>query len=185
MQAGPAAHLLLARPPVLAFRELDEWLMLVELDGLATLSAQVKGQFFPALSGLTFRPEPDWIRLYSLQALAAGLLCGGLDGLFLYRQGSKPEVVEHSLGGLLAQAIEIADGEWRQLDADTLQLQAGYGKHLNRATEEENVEFLSRAGSAEVQLQRALSETFRTGYSLGLIDAAIIALHNERPEPLE
>ena len=85
----------------------------------------------------------------------------------------------------MVQAMDVADGEWREVDADVLQLQAGYGKHLNRATEEENVEFLARPGSGDGQTRRALGETFRTGYSLGLIDAAIICLHGEIPEKLE
>lgn len=185
LRAENVDHLLQARPPLAAFQALDEWLVVVERSFPESVSAGLKAQFFPALLALKFRPEPDWIRLYSLESLAAGLLCGGLDGLALYRQGNKPEPVDHPVGDLLAQAVEVADGEWRLLDADTLQLQAGYGKHLNRATEEENVEFLMRTGSDESKLQRALSETFRTGYSLGLISAAIIALHNEKPEPLE
>lgn len=168
-----------------AFRELDQWLTLVDLSLLDGVSQQLKAQYFPALMQLTFKAQAEWIRLYSLESLVVGLVCGGLDGLYLYHQALKPEVVDHPIGDLLRQALEVADGEWRQLDADTLQLQAAYGKHLNRATEEENVEFLSRPGAGQVQLERALSETFRTGYSLGLIDAAIIALHGELPEVLE
>ena len=183
--SGQPAHLLKARPPLQAFRELDDWLPGLDPGEVAGFSERLKAQFFPCLVQLRLATVLPQIRLYSLEALAAGLVCGGLDGLLLYRLGRKPETVAHPLGELMQQAIEVADNDWRLLDADTLQLQAGYGKHLNRATAEENEEFLQRPGSGEVQLQRALSETFRTGYSLGLIDAAIIELHGQIPEPLE
>ena len=183
LQAQPA-HLLRARPPLQAFRELDEWLWVVDLGTVCGFSSDVKAQFFSALQALRFVREPEWIRVYSLEALAAGLFCGGLDAMSLYRQAQRPASIAHPVGDLLRQAIDVADTDWRVLEADDLQLQAGYGKHLNRATEEENVEFLTRPGAGDPQLQRALSETFRTGYSLGLIDAAIICLHNQTPEPI-
>lgn len=180
---GELTHLLLPRPPLQAFHELDLWL--VEVGDLAPhrgLSRFLQDQLFPQLETLRWTSNREWIRLYSLESLAAGLLCGALDGLHLFRLQEAPIASESPS---LRQALEVADGEWRELHPDDLQLQAGYGKHLNRATDEENVEFLSRPGAGDVQAQRALSETFRTGYSLGLIDAAIVSLHGQTPERLQ
>ncbi len=179
---GEPAHLLRPRPPLQAFYELDLWLLEApEARSMRGLSRSLQNQLFPKLASLRWSERLDWIRLYSLESLAAGLLCGAVDGLFLYRLGEAP-LASESLK--LRQALEVADGEWRQLDVDSLQLQAAYGKHLNRSTEEENVQFLSRPGSGEAQTQRAMGETFRTGYSLGLIDAAIIVLHGQTPDRL-
>ena len=183
---GEPAHLLLPRSPVVAFAELSQWLF---SRPILAASLSIKQQFFARLALLRWSERVDWVRLYSLEALAAGLLCGALDGLRLY-QGHPPDPFEspvefQQLGQLLLQALEVADGEWRELHVDDLQLQAGYGKHLNRATEEENVEYLARPGSGDAEARRALGETFRTGYSLGLIDAAIVSLHGEPPDLLE
>ncbi|MBN9417571.1 MAG: hypothetical protein J0I12_19130 [Candidatus Eremiobacteraeota bacterium] len=179
---GELAHLLLPRPPLQAFHELDLWLLQdMDLTPYRGLSRSLQDQLFPLLDSLRWAANPEWIRRYSLESLAAGLLCGGLDGLFLLKRQEAPIASESPS---LRQALEVADGEWRELHPDDLQLQAGYGKHLNRATEEENVEFLSRPGAGDLQARRAISETFRTGYSLGLIDAAIVALHGQAPETL-
>ena len=175
--------MLLPRPPLEAFHELDLWLLQQpDVRAQRGCSQSLQSQLFPLLESLRWSDREDWIRRYSLESLAAGLLCGALDGLFLYRL-DEPPLPSESLK--LRQALEVADGEWRLLDVDALQLQAGYGKHLNRATEEENVEFLRRPGSGDAQAQRAMAETFRTGYSLGLIDAAIVSLHGQAPERLQ
>ncbi len=180
---GEPTHLLLPRPPLQAFYELDLWILeKPEVRDLRGMSRLVQDQLFPQLAGLRWSEREDWIRRHSLESLAAGLLCGALDGLFLYQLQEAPIASESPQ---LRQALEVADGEWRELDADALHLQAGYGKHLNRTTDQENVEFLARPGSGDVQAQRALSETFRTGYSLGLIDAAIVCLHGQTPDRLE
>ncbi len=183
--------LLRARPVLEAYQALDRWLLQVQDLTLAReVSLAVKMQLFPALATLRWHSQSERVRLYSLESLAAGLLCGGLDGLVLYRQGQRPIGYESPPGleqliANLLQAIEVADGEWREMAEDDLHMQAAYGKHLNRNTELENVEFLARPGAGDVQARRAMAETFRTGYSLGLIDAALVALHGQTPDPLE
>ena len=180
---GELAQLLLPRPPLQAFHVIDLWLLEeADLSPHRGLSRSLQDQLFPLLDTLRWAENPEWIRRYSLESLAAGLLCGALDGLFLYKLQEAPIASESPS---LRQALEVADGEWRELHPDDLQLQAAYGKHLNRATDEENIEFLSRPGAGDVQAQRAISETFRTGYSLGLIDAAIVSLHGQTPERLQ
>jgi len=183
--------LLSARPALEAYQALDDWLLRPQdLVAARLVSFGLKMQFLPALANLRWSENSQWVRLYSLESLATGLLCGGIDGLALYRQAERP--LDHeSPPGLeqlvanLVQAIEVANTDWRALEEDELHMQAAYGKHLNRNTDQENVEFLSRPGSGDVQARRAMGETFRTGYSLGLIDAAIVVLHGQTPDRLQ
>ena len=125
-------------------------------------------------------PQED-VSWASLQVLAWGLLCGAHDGLGLYQSGLTPLKAqgpeEHRL--ILSEYLKVADLDWRELSADDLQLQAAYGRHLNRGTHLENVEYMQRS---QARLSHALWETFRTGYSIGLIDSAIVMLWSERPE---
>lgn len=183
--------LLSARPALEAYHALDRWLLQAqELSGARELSLAVKLQFLPALARLGWSANSRWVSLYSLESLAAGLLCGGLDGLVFYRQGERPLALESPPGleqlvANLVQGIEVANTDWRELGEDELHMQAAYGKHLNRNTELENIEFLARPGAGDTQARRAMGETFRTGYSLGLIDAAIVSLHGQAPDPLQ
>ena len=183
-------------PPVEAFGQTAELLAnLAKLPAdqlLLTLedSRQTKEQVLARIDELHELPDPDSLRSSSLETLAAGLLCGALDGAALYRLGHRPKPCRLpdsclSLQATLQEYLTVADEEWRQLDADALQLQAGYGKHLNRLTHEENVQFVGQPGRQASHARRALFETFRTGYSLGLIDSAIVIVTGERPDPLE
>lgn len=184
-------ELLSARPPLEAYQAIDRWLLQAEdLTFHREVSFALKSQILPALAGLRWSENDEWVRLYSLESLAAGLLCGGIDGLVLYRLGERPLDLDTPAGleqlvANLVQAIEVAHTDWRQLEEDELHMQAAYGKHLNRHTDLENVEFLGRPEAGDVQARRAMGETFRTGYSLGLIDAAIVCLHGQTPDPLE
>lgn len=127
----------------------------------------------------------------SLSLLAWGLTSGTWDGASLYLEGRRPlrwedeDELFSELADSLQASLGVADGEWRTLDSDELQLRAGYGKHLNRQTHLENLQFLSQGGRTRKDVQRAYLETFRTGYNLGLIDAAIVFLLQETPEAIQ
>lgn len=183
--------LLSPRPALEAYQVIDRWLLDVEdLTMAREVSFALKMQFLSALAQLRWSRHPERVRLHSLESLAAGLLCGGIDGLVFYRQGERPLDYESPAGleqlvANLVQAIEVANTDWRALEEDELHMQAAYGKHLNRHTDLENIEFLAQPGAGDVQARRAMGETFRTGYSLGLIDAAIVSLHGQTPDPLE
>lgn len=174
--------------PAQAFEQIGQWLW--RLSGRPPLASRpLKEQFLQQWSLLQVMPEPGEIGPMSLQALAAGLLCGARDGARLYLLGERAETFAaapeaETLRVSLTQYLEVADQEWRSLDVDTLQLQAGYGKHLNRATHRENIDFLAQPGRSAADARRALLETFRTGYSLGLIDAAVVFIGGQPPDPL-
>jgi hypothetical protein len=183
-------------PPPQAFEQTADLLQGLQvqsppelLSGVAD-SRQLKEQFFAQVSQLNSVPHPDAVRQLSLQALAAGLLCGALDGALLYQLAVIPDAVGVPSGFEAAQqsmqaTVTLADQQWRAGDADGLQLQSGYGKHINRRTDDENVAFLAQPGKGHRDAQRAFVETFRTGYSLGLIDSAIVFVTGQRPDPLQ
>lgn len=184
-----------ALPPLTAFERNADLLLQLRaqppqdiLPGLAE-SRQLKEELFAQISALQDVPAGDLVRTLSLQTLAAGLLCGALDGAILYHAQIPPDVAAwpqdfESIGSALWDYLEVADRQWRALDANGLQLHAAYGKHLNRATDQENVEFLSVPGRQGRDTRRVMAETFRTAYSLGLIDAAVVFVAGERPDKL-
>ena len=152
-------------------------------------SRRTKEELLTQIERLAVVPEADGVRTMSLQSLASGLLSGALDGAALYRLGAAPEPCQvpescRSMLETLSQYLEVADQQWRGLDCDQLQLQAGYARHINRSTHDENVDYLQVRGRQPGDARRAFLETFRTGYSLGLIDSAIVFLTGERPDPL-
>ncbi len=161
--------------PLSAFSRIADFLLSNPSPDQA-LSCQYKLAFWAA-----YLVHHDDVEQASLKALAWGLACGAHDGLDLYlnqRLPLQPQGPPEHLQ-VLSQYLEVANSDWRELSADDLQLQAAYGRHLNRATHLENVEYLQRP---QARLSHALWETFRTGYSIGLIDSAIVALWKERPE---
>lgn len=187
---------LLALPPAEAFERNAELLLQLQaqspqevLQGVVD-SHDIKQQFFHQVHGIAGVPEGERLRDLSLQALAAGLLCGAVDGSLLYQLGVTPDAVAlpepfAATGEALQLYVQVAHQQWREMDADSLQLQAAYGKHINRATDQENIDFLAGPGSQVRDAQRAMAETLRTGYSLGLIDSAIVFVGKERPDPLQ
>jgi hypothetical protein len=137
-------------------------------------SRLLKEQFFAEVAVL--KPGEDLLQL-SREALAAGLLCGALDGAALYIADTFPEPFSapESTVAELSQTVEVADQYWRGLDIDSLGEQSIYGKHLNWRTDVENV------GSGG-DTRTLLIETFRTGYGIGMIDAALACLTQDIPE---
>jgi len=150
-------------------------------------TCDLKTQLLQQLGELAHVPAPEALREASLLALSCGLLCGGLDGAVLYVCGLPPQdpADPHEVAGSLleglAGAIVVADRDWRSTDADSLQLLSGYGKHLNSNTVEENLIFLERPDAGPQEVRKALLETFRTGYCIGLVDAAIVFIAGEAP----
>jgi hypothetical protein len=147
-------------------------------------SRLLKEQFLAQLAEMTEIGDAGHVRHLSRQSLAAGLLCGSLDGAYLYLANEQPESFDcpASLAHVtqeLAQIVEVADQYWRGLDRENLEHQSLYGKEQNRHTDEENIARLGRRGTSAREIQRQLSETFRTGYGIGLVEAALaLGFHN-------
>ncbi len=152
-----------------------------ETDSLAQLSSDTLARALEPLPA-------DWrasARQLSLQALSQGLLCGALDGAILYQAGQLEPLAENRAGDEgkllrgLGQARQVADQSWRGMGADDLQLLSGYGKHQNQATEAEAEQAATR-GSAD-EFRTFLLATFKAGYAVGLVDAAVVFVAGEAP----
>lgn len=144
-------------------------------------SRLLKEQFLAQVSQLMGVGDQGHILHLSRQSMAAGLLCGALDGGRLYLADELPEEFEcppmlAETGQGLAQIVEVADQYWRGLDLENLELQSRYGKEQNLLTDEENLARLNRSGVTPTQVRQQFSETFRTGYGVGLVEAALILL---------
>lgn len=150
-------------------------------EDLATLSSAARGEFVKEVSALPAFPA-EAARRVTLQALAAGLLCGGLDGVLLMETSRALGAACEGTGNVakLATSLEAAQAmardNWAGMSADELQLLSGYGKHQNRATAEEGE---ALAGSAEGPT--FLLATFKAGYALGLVDAVLVSRTGEVP----
>lgn len=119
----------------------------------------------------------------TLTALSQGLLCGALDGAILYQAGQMAPLpsAQGDAGKLLKgleQARQVADQSWRQMGADDLQLLSGYGKHENRNTLQEGEQ---AAGGTPEEFQTFLLATFKAGYAVGMVDAAVVFVAGETP----
>lgn len=181
--------------PLQAFNQTAD--LLEELQSLGESQLLLRGddsyalrqQFFAQVEDVGEVPPADLVLTLSLAALGAGLASGATDGALLYVLQIIPSPVPAAdyaewTQDAMAQSVQVAHSGWRELDADTLQLQAGYGKHLNRSTHVDNAEYLARSGRGPEHARKVFTETFRTGYSLGLIDAAVVFLAGQRPDPL-
>jgi hypothetical protein len=134
-------------------------------------------------------------RQSALRALAAGALCGALDGMLIYAaelgiadpaHDDVPKDLEENVGKLtsgLARARAVASKDWKATDADSLQLLAGYGKQSNLQTAEEAAALAEKA--TLVEFQTFLLATFKAGYAVGLADSAIICVHRQSPDPIQ
>lgn len=176
-------------PPLEAFARIGEFLWSLREARHCPELGRLKVDCVEQLLSQTFTRDPEDIRRFSLRALAAGLLCGALEGagyfLACRPPGPWPEHPDFEITReRLEQAWTTARQSWPQMAVDDLQLQSAYGKHLNRATEQENVEFLQPDHRHQGDFRRALLETYRTGYSLGLIDSAIVFLGGQLPDRL-
>ncbi|MBT9585970.1 hypothetical protein IV102_21685 [bacterium] len=147
-------------------------------------SRLLKEQFVNQVGNMASVGDAGHIRHLSRQALAAGLLCGALDGAHLYLVDQQPESFEFppALAHFpqeLCQIVEVADQYWRGLDLENLELQSSYGKQQNLQTDEENIAILGRSGISAREIQRQFSETFRTGYGIGLVEAALALIFGQ------
>lgn len=136
-------------------------------------SRSLKEQFWKQLGAIAAVPTSAEMEAGSREALAAGCLCGALDGAWLYLQDEPPEPcsLDASFAEELQRVVEVADLYWRGLDAEELEEQCRYGHEENLRTDVENVEALTRLSSAQ-GVRQLLRETFRTGYGIGMIEAA-------------
>ena len=159
----------------------------------ADVSAAARDLEASTLSGAVALPAgaaPDTLRQAALAALQGGMMCGALDGLLMLAAGqvvsdasvTVPASLEGKRDLLVAGLVkvrEVAQGEWRTMPTDDLQLLAGYGKHQNLQTGQESQALVGRPADEQATW---LMATFKAGYAIGAADGAILA-RGENPDP--
>lgn len=132
-------------------------------------------------------------RQATLSAMTGGMFAGALDGVLLYGHRivtsqppiqSETEKLTRSWGTLwknLSQVLEVGQSSWGQAHVDDLQLLSGYGKHENRNSLSEGEAMQARSGGDRLDFQTFLMASFKGGYAMGVVDAAVMYVGRERP----
>jgi hypothetical protein len=126
-------------------------------------------------------------------AMLAGLACGVSDGLLhlaCHRDivDEFPSVGDELLVDKLVllrngfvKARHVARTNWCEAEGDDLHLLCAMGRLENRRTEDEADELLSRPGVCREDWTEWLLATFKAGYAVGMIDAAVVVVTGEAP----
>ncbi len=149
---------------------------------LMALVDQIEGALSPATA-----------RDLTLAALSGGMFSGALDGILLFAHQHRvaqpqdrslhPELEKPSrlLWENLHRVLEVAEANWSQAHVDDLQLLSGYGKHENRRSLEEGEAMEQRTRADRTGFQSFLLASFKGGYAMGAVDAAVMFVGGERP----
>jgi hypothetical protein len=81
----------------------------------------------------------------------------------------------------LDRVLETGDSQWRQAHIDDLQLLSGYGKHENRHSLEEGEALQAQSAGQDSAFPAFLLASFKGGYAMGVVDAAVMFVGGERP----
>ena len=164
-----------------------------EPEQLQDNSHQLKFRLLEFVESVGPELDPQNAREATLAAMTSGMFSGALDGTLLYahRLVSVQPAVLSLKEGLekpsrllwenLSRVIDVGQSSWGEAHIDDLQLLAGFGKHenLNSLEEGEAVEAQSRADRLE--FQTFLLASFKGGYAMGVVDAAVVHVGGERP----
>jgi hypothetical protein len=156
-------------------------------------SGRLKGRLMEMVDGLELDFSPQAARDYTLAAMTGGMFSGALDGTLLFSQGqraSQPGLKSaHAFLGKpsrllwenLDRVLAVAQDSWAAAHVDDLQLLSGYGKHENRDSLEEGEGLERQTRGDRSQFQAFLLASFKGGYAMGVVDAAVIFVGGERP----
>lgn len=166
---------------------------------LKAQSSEVKSNFKQELVGLAALPQTsEDSRQLALNALAAGMLAGALDGAVLLHadaasQAAKPAAAtEQQPDGIgedigkavdkffedLQQKLAEAKEKLKTMGADALQSTSRHGKDLGGQLVDESDRLV---GAGKLQTQAYMASAFSLGYALGATDAAIVMVANQTP----
>jgi hypothetical protein len=156
-------------------------------------SRHLKGRLIELVDGLGGDFTPEQAREFTLAALTGGMFSGALDGTLLFSQQER--VAQPGLGSSLSylqkpasllwenleRVLDVAHGSWGQAHVDDLQLLSGYGKHENRHSLDEGEALERQTRGDRSQFQAFLLASFKGGYAMGVVDAAVMFVGGERP----
>lgn len=164
---------------------------------LKQISSEVKTTFKADLTGLAEVPQTaEDCRMLALNALAAGMLAGALDGAVLMhadaasqvaapRSQSNPEGIGEDIGKAidrffeeLQQKLAEAVEKMKEVGADALQAASREGKEFGGQAVDESERLV---GANKLQAQAYMATVFGLGYAIGGTDAAIVMIANQVP----
>lgn len=153
----------------------------------------LKGRLMEMVDSLAMELSPQDAREHTLAALTGGMFSGVLDGALMFSQGERPVqpdteskhayLVKSSrlLWQNLERVLETGDASWREAHIDDLQLLSGYGRHENRHSLDEGEALERQTRGDRSQFQAFLLASFKGGYAMGVVDAAVMFVGGERP----
>ncbi len=156
-------------------------------------SANLKDRLLEMVDSLALELTPQGAREHTLAALTGGMFSGALDGALMFSAGERikqpatesrhPYLTKPSrlLWENLERVLETAHSNWRQAHVDDLQLLSGYGRHENRHSLEEGEALERQTRGDRSQFQAFLLASFKGGYAMGVVDAAVMFVGGERP----
>lgn len=156
-------------------------------------SLRLKSQLVELTRAIDGSLDRTGSRQATLSAMTGGMFAGALDGVLLYgHQVLTPEPPIQSEAGKLArswgtlwenlsQVLEVGQSSWGQAHVDDLQLLSGYGKHENRHSLSEGEAMEVETRGDRLGFQTFLLASFKGGYAMGVIDAAVMYIGRERP----
>ncbi len=159
-------------------------------------SEHLKSQLLELVDAVGPELEATSSRNATLAALTGGMFAGALDGTLIYAHSvaveqptrlSRNEALARSSGVLwqnLARVLEVGQSSWGEAHVDDLQLLSGYGKHENRNSLDEGEAMEAQSRSDRLEFQTFLLASFKGGYAMGVVDAAVMHVGGERPAPL-
>lgn len=157
-------------------------------------SSLLKFRLMEMVDQLEAEFSPESAREFTLAALSGGIFSGALDGTLLFAhqhrvaQPQQPSLLSalekpsRLLWENLHRVLEVAESNWSQAHIDDLQLLSGYGKHENRLSLEEGEEMEQRTRGDRLAFQQFLMASFKGGYAMGTVDAAVMFVGGERPD---
>lgn len=156
-------------------------------------SLHLKTRLLELVDGLELEFAAQAARDFTLAALTGGMFAGALDGTLLYLhserveqpalQSKKAYLTRSStlLWDNLSRVLEVGESSWGQAHVDDLQLLSGYGKHENRHSLDEGEALEAQTRGDRSQFQAFMLASFKGGYAMGVVDAAVTFVGGERP----
>lgn len=158
-------------------------------------SLRLKSQLLELVEAIGPELDRSLSREATLSALTGGMFAGALDGALLYahrRLVTQPTLQPASaalerpsrvLWGNLARVLEAVQNSWgEETHVDDLQLFSGAGKLENRNSLEEGEAMEAQTRADRLEFQTFLLASFKGGYAMGVVDAAVMYIGGERPD---
>lgn len=156
-------------------------------------SERLKGRLLELVDGLDTDFSSAAAKEFTLASLTGGMFAGALDGTLLFSHDERvkqpPTESTHAylsgpsrlLWQNLDRILDVGAANWRQAHVDDLQLLSGYGKHENRHSIEEGEALERQTRGDRSQFHAFLLASFKGGYAMGVVDAAVMFVGGERP----